>query len=1367
MRRIAAARGIYFLCLMLFISAALMGQTGPGGVGSSANNIIWLKADEITGLADGADVLTWSDFSGNGNTLTQPNSIFSPVFQSGEINGLPVVRFNKTNGRIRRTGFSGFPTSAITAIYVNKTTDSGDGILSYASSSSNNDFLLFRSENLNFYRGTNIASGVSINDNAFHITNAAWRNSDGSVEVWKDGSQDFSTSGFRTGTSITAGGSFAVAGEQDSQDGGYASSQAHFGDFSEVMVFDTYLNEAQHIIIANYLSAKYALSISNDRYDYQSSHPNEVAGIGREDASNTHTSAMSADIFRVEGADGLDANQEYLLFGHDGGDATTAWTTTEAPNSGVNIQRLAREWRFDETGTVGNIDIVIDVNDLPTLPADYTVYALMVDSDGDFSSGASVYELVLSAGTEYSYAGYDINDGDYMAIAAVRPVIEHTLTSNTGAESLSPTIEVTLNFIPATSRTAEVTTSDISTTVGDDYTALSGTTVTITAGNATATYSVTVIDDMDEESNESLLITLANPTAGLNIGDNDEFTYTIEDNDQVRKVYFDAASSSGSETVLSVNVGLSISLVDMTNPTSVDYEVTGGTATGGGTDYTLAAGTVTFAPGITTGSFNIDIIDDGLFELDETLIITLSNPVNSNLDNTMPFAGTGAVTHTYTIVNDDVAPQIQFNSTAASGSETITAVAFQVDLSTVSGTDASATYTVSMASTATGGGSDYTLADGTITISEGNTTANINATIIDDSNEELSETLIITLSLPINASLGSNTTFTYTIINNSVIGFTGPGGVGQASSNILWNRPEELSVVSDGTDITIWPDFSGNGNDLEQADLSFTPRYFTNILNNQPVARFQQSNGRLVKTNFSQFPTDQITTVIVNATNETSDDGLLSYASSASDNDFLLFSTNNLRLFRANTNTSSGVAINGGGFNISTATWQTSGAVSVWKNGSEDYTTTGFQTGTAITNNGALAIGAEQDGVNSGYDAAQDHLGDFAEVAIYNLVLNEAQTIIVQNYLSAKYNITLSTNDIYKQDDFASGDFDHEVAGIGRIGASNLHVDAKGSGIVRVNNVQDLDDEEFLLWGHNNSELRATSTDVPMGISRRLERVWRVSEVNRSNVSVDVGAIDISFDLAGLGNVELSDLVLLIDSDGTFNAGAIEVSGALDDGGDSYRFSNVTAITDGLYFTLATLDKQQTPLPVELISFAGELTSKNEVYLTWETASEVDNSHFDIERSFDGITFETIGTVAGNGQSDSVNYYEFLDKNLANGRNYYRLKQVDFNGVFDYSEIVSIFFEGFREADYERNKIYPNPIDRGKELQIAYSSRTEQSLTIHIFDRQGTTVLAKDVKVLTGENLLLLNTNRLTQGLYIIRISEADRLIQTFKLIIK
>ncbi|MGW8123669.1 Calx-beta domain-containing protein [Roseivirga echinicomitans] len=1358
------ARNILAITLLFLVCIPAYSQTGPGGVGNSTSNILWLKANEITGLVSGADVQTWTDASGNSNTLTQPDALVSPVYQTNVLNGLPVVRFNKTNNRIRKGSFAGVSASNMTAIYVNKTSDSNDATISYASTVDSNDFLLFKSENLTLYRATgNLASGVSFNNNTFHITNAAWRSSDGRVELWKNGVQSFTSTGFRTGSSIGTNGTLALAGEQDVEDGDYQATQAHSGDFAEVIMFNTFLNTAQQIIVSNYLAAKYNLTITNNRYAYRSTHPNAVAGIGREDVSNTHTSAMSANILRVENPSGLNVNQEYLLFGHNNADATTAWTTTEAPNGGTDIQRLAREWRLDETGDVGKVDFIINTAAMPATPLNHTMYALMVDADGDFSSGASVYEMSLLAGSEYKVSGVEISDGDYVAIAAVRPTVQHSITSSSGAEDVNASITVELNFIPSTNKTVEVTTSDVTATAGSDYTALVASTVTIMIGTTTTNYTVNITDDAVGESNESFIATLANPSAGLNLGVNTVHTYTIIDNDISRKVYFDLASSSNSETVTSANINLSISEVDNVNPTTVDYAVTGGTATGGGVDYTLASGTVTFPPSVTTGFFTISINNDVLFEANETIIITLSNPTNSNLDNTVPYAGTGFVSHTYTINNDDTAPTIQFSTTSSSGSETVPTVNFQVALNKVSGVAASAAFTVT--GTATGGGVDYTLANGTVTIPAGSTTANITATIVNDNLEELSETIIITLSAPSNATLGANTVHTYTIINNSVTGYTGPGGVGQASSNKLWLRSEDLALVADGTDITTWTDFSGNGNHLVQANTSFTPRFYNNITNGQAVARFNQANGRIVKTNFSNFPTNEITTFHVNRTTD-SGDGVLSYASSASDNDYLLYSSNNLAVYRGSTNITSGVSFNNNVFNIATTTWQSSnGATTVWKNGKEEYTTTGFRTGTSIATGGTFALAGEQDGINSGYDAAQDHLGDFAEVAVYNLRLNTTQIIIVQNYLAAKYGLNLLTNKVYTQDGGTSGNYDFEVAGIGRISDSNFHADAKGSGIVRINEARDLDNEEFLMWGHDNGSLKATNiTDIPVGVAARFERVWRVSEVNRSFAEVDVGGVDISFDLTGLGSVTASDLVLLVDADGVFATDAMEVSGAIHDGGNVYRFSNVSQLSNNMRFTLGTKNMNQTPLPVDLLSFTASAISNNKVALKWATTSETNHSHFVIERTTDGNNFELIDIVPGTGNSEHRINYNYVDQAPLTGRSFYRLKIVDFSGEFEYSELVEIKL--LPERHPSKFKVYPNPLTDDQVLKIEYQISDVQSIYINVFNMKGELILGHEKSLEAEHGIIEFSKAALPKGVLLVRISTTEGEHWSYKLMV-
>ena len=183
-----------------------------------------------------------------------------------------------------------------------------------------------------------------------------------------------------------------------------------------------------------------------------------------------------------------------------------------------------------------------------------------------------------------------------------------------------------------------------------------------------------------------------------------------------------------------------------------------GTATGSGTDYTLANGALTINAGATSGTITIgSIADDSIDEANETVIVTLSNPSNATL-------GSDNV-HTYTITDNDNAPVVDFNTTSSNGAESVASKALTVDLSAASSQNVTVDYAVT--GTATGSGTDYTLANGTLTISAGATSGTITiAGIVDDSLDEPNETVIVTLSSPNNATLGSDNVHTYTITDN-------------------------------------------------------------------------------------------------------------------------------------------------------------------------------------------------------------------------------------------------------------------------------------------------------------------------------------------------------------------------------------------------------------------------------------------------------------------------------------------------------------------------------------------------------------------------------------------------------------------------
>jgi len=221
-------------------------------------------------------------------------------------------------------------------------------------------------------------------------------------------------------------------------------------------------------------------------------------------------------------------------------------------------------------------------------------------------------------------------------------------------------------------------------------------------------------------------------------------------------VEFDLTASNGSEATTPADMAVSLSITS-TFTVTVDYDVTGGTATGGGVDYTLASGTLTFLPSETTHNITGTVVEDVLNEADETIIVTLSNPTNATL-------GTNTV-HTYTINDNDGAPTVEFDLAVSSGAETITPTNLAVSLSATSGQTVTVNYAVS-GGTATGGGVDYSLASGVLTFLPGEITHNISATIVDDLLDEANETIIVALSSPTNATLGSTNPHTYTILDD-------------------------------------------------------------------------------------------------------------------------------------------------------------------------------------------------------------------------------------------------------------------------------------------------------------------------------------------------------------------------------------------------------------------------------------------------------------------------------------------------------------------------------------------------------------------------------------------------------------------------
>lgn len=137
-------------------------------------------------------------------------------------------------------------------------------------------------------------------------------------------------------------------------------------------------------------------------------------------------------------------------------------------------------------------------------------------------------------------------------------------------------------------------------------------------------------------------------------------------------------------------------------------------------------------------------------------------------------------------------------------------------------------------------------------------------------------------------------------------------------------------------------------------------------------------------------------------------------------------------------------------------------------------------------------------------------------------------------------------------------------------------------------------------------------------------------------------------------------------------------------------------------------------LPVEFTYFKAKKQTKA-VLLEWETAFELNNKGFEIEKSSNGKRWKTIGFVEGANNSNEMLQYSFKDEELRFGKNYYRLKQLDLDGVFDYSDIVQI---QITDVDGYNIEVFPNPIKEGL-LGVKINIPFENKVQLQLFDFSG------------------------------------------------
>lgn len=176
--------------------------------------------------------------------------------------------------------------------------------------------------------------------------------------------------------------------------------------------------------------------------------------------------------------------------------------------------------------------------------------------------------------------------------------------------------------------------------------------------------------------------------------------------------------------------------------------------------------------------------------------------------------------------------------------------------------------------------------------------------------------------------------------------------------------------------------------------------------------------------------------------------------------------------------------------------------------------------------------------------------------------------------------------------------------------------------------------------------------------------------------------------------------------------------------------------------------KSASILPVELTSFSGKETEDG-IVLNWGTASEANNSGFEIQKSFDGITWSRVAWVDGIGTTTFSQSYVYVDETLQlESLIYYRLKQIDFDDKYEFSPTISIkLFHG----DEKVSEFYPNPSSSG-EVKLDYTASVDDNLRIVIYDLSGKIVLENSVLASEGVNHLSFDFSILKEGFHVAKI---------------
>ncbi len=610
-----------------------------------------------------------------------------------------------------------------------------------------------------------------------------------------------------------------------------------------------------------------------------------------------------------------------------------------------------------------------------------------------------------------------------------------------------------------------------------------------------------------------------------------------------------------------------------------------------------------------------------------------------------------------------------------------------------------------------------------------------------------------------------------------------------AKSLTFWAKGGSVNdnspLNNDGSKVTVWNNNIVNGNPVYQTgSASAQPTYKNNGTDNinfNPVITYNTANSTNLLLD-SGFAGNKVHTavhayIVGSFSNVNQNNNSLLNETGNNSNVYVNLENNGQLLWIAGDNTLNGITTPNNSIVANTP--------AVWSFSKDNIngTTSGGGAKQDIRKDGGVLASSINTTTFTGnyssfYTGAFD--GNVAEI-IY--LLDSSITPLTENkiesYLALKYGTTLGktsnpvkytasdgttifwplTNSAYQNDVFGIGT-DSSSGLVQAISNSANSGSGDGTGQSKKGNLvlstsTTLLDKQFLMIGNDAGALTehkiasGEAQTIAVG-SWRVLRNWKVVNTN------SVGVVNISFDTTGNGNQQggstVSNYALMVDvdGDGSYNTGTLAFFTASSASGKKIIFSNVT-IPNGAVFTVIT-NKLLSALPAIWLGFTADAVNGNAV-LNWKTGDEMNVSRYNVEHSFNNVSFTTVGTVAAK-NSTGTNQYTLTDIGLAPGIHYYRIRRIDLDANSGLSETktVNITTTGANVV------VRPNPVV-GSTLTLGVSVQQSTKSRVQVMAADGKVIVQQSISLGSGTNTVNLNISSVPPGIYLVQVQLSDGVV--------